>query len=214
MICVVVVSFIGFSFYNFKLLIGFAKFLMCRYLLVLAAVYGMWFIESLIIIKTTQLSIMKGKDERKLLKYLMLFLELIILILVSIEVKQSINQVIVSYNIYERYKASAIDLKDYVVFPINTSNVDINDKNQIEYNEKFTKFYQDTVEQYDGILIDTRNYKSVRGEVNLAESSGQISITVNSNYLLKAKIYDTSSQVVGDNNLTYCATSNRLCENL
>lgn len=202
MICVVVVSFIGFSFYNFKLLIGFAKFLMCRYLLVLAAVYGMWFIESLIIIKTTQLSIMKGKDERKLLKYLMLFLELIVLILVSIEVKQSINQVIVSYNIYERYKASAIDLKDYVVFPINTSNVDINDKNQIEYNEKFTKFYQDTVEQYDGILIDTRNYKSVRGEVNLAESSGQISITVNSNYLLKAKIYDTSSQVVGDNNLT------------
>lgn len=95
------------------------------------------------------------------------------------------------------------ELKDYVALPVNSVSTSISNANQLEYNSRLDEFYDRTVDDYNGILINTRNYRvgSLETGDSLAEAYGQTRITVNENYLSLNIIYDTDGEPITEKNI-------------
>lgn len=99
-------------------------------------------------------------------------------------------------SIYKGAIESLRDINGFVSMPLNVSNKYIGDNNQLEYNKIMADFYNDTVNDFDGVLISTTNYRSINGEKTLAEQYGQLDITVNPNYLRINPIYDVKGDMI------------------
>ena len=95
------------------------------------------------------------------------------------------------------------ELKDYVALPVNSVSTSISNANQLEYNSRLDEFYDRTVDDYNGILINTRNYRvgSLETGDSLAEAYGQTRITVNENYLSLNIIHDTDGEPITEKNI-------------
>ncbi len=90
------------------------------------------------------------------------------------------------------------ELKSYITLPVNSSSTSINDANQLEFNSRLDRFYDKTVDKYNGILINTRNYRigNLDNGNSLAELHGQTRITVNENYLNLNIIHDINGEPI------------------
>lgn len=90
------------------------------------------------------------------------------------------------------------ELKDYVALPVNSVSTSISSANQLEFNSRLDEFYDKTVDEYNGILINTRNYRtgSLENGDSLAEVHGQTRITVNENYLSLNIVHDTNGEPI------------------
>lgn len=149
----------------------------------------------------TNHTILKGDDGRKYLFYITCVLQVVFAILFCYNINVSSSKLGKLNDIYSAYDTTTNDLKHYVTFPINTSNMDVSDYNQLEFNKKFDEFYEDTVDEFQGILIDTRNYRSIRGEETVAETFGDITITVNTNYIELQSICNINGEKITSDDL-------------
>lgn len=95
------------------------------------------------------------------------------------------------------------EIKSYITLPVNSSSTTINNTNQLEFNARLDEFYEKTVDEYSGILINTRNYRMVNlnNKDSLAEQYGQTSITVNENYLDINIIQDVNGEPITEEDI-------------
>lgn len=141
---------------------------------------------------------LKGKKNSFDLYIITLFVKVILSLIVVIKLSIIILEVFNISNISKANKQISYKIENYVVLPVNASSVSINQDNQLEFNKRLDLFYKDTVEKYDGILINTRNFRNseLKNNDSMAQKYGQNSITVNENYLKMNKIHDTSGKVI------------------
>lgn len=110
----------------------------------------------------------------------------------------AVRNATISYHTMQASQFIADKVEGYVTVPVNTSNASTQNM-----AENYKAFYSATVEQYNGILVDSSNY-----EYNLisgrtpAEEFGQTSITVNRNYLGFNRIYDMNGMQITDAQLS------------
>lgn len=97
-----------------------------------------------------------------------------------------------AYNTYKTSEFMEEKIKGYVAIPIYG-----NDTVFEEFNDNYLEFYKDTVNKYDGILIETGNYEVELGSgKTLNELYDQDDITINHNYLLFNPIYDLEGKKI------------------
>ena len=110
----------------------------------------------------------------------------------------AVRNAAISYHTMQASQFIADKVEGYVTVPVNTSNASTQN-----LAENYKAFYSATVEQYNGILVDSSNY-----EYNLisgrtpAEEFDQTSITVNRNYLGFNPIYDMNGMQITDAQLS------------
>lgn len=89
-------------------------------------------------------------------------------------------------------------MADYYTLPIKTGNVNIDNSNQMDYNHKLDKFYEEGRDLFEMLIIDTRNYASFdyEGEGSIAYQYDQDWIVVNEKYLEINPIYDPKGNII------------------
>ncbi|MBE5968239.1 MAG: hypothetical protein E7255_14985 [Lachnospiraceae bacterium] len=152
---------------------------------------------------TLQTYHMKGKNENYdlyivsyILKIAFSFLTIIVISNILLEIR-NIN------DIHRSNVRISNELKSYITLPVNSSSTSINDVNQLEFNSRLDMFYDKTVDMYNGVLINTRNYRigNLDTDDSLAEAYGQARITVNENYLILNIIHDVNGETITERNI-------------
>ena len=118
-----------------------------------------------------------------------------------------INLSSVSRGLISIYKLNKINteisnkIQNYVALPVNVSSLYIGDGNEAELRERANDFYNDTVSQFNGVLIETRQYL---GEDDNNSENNDIPemedyrkwITINNNYLKINPIHDINNNEI------------------
>ena len=142
----------------------------------------------------------KNRSDNYSVFYITLLLKFFLVFIFTIKFSVIILDIENIYNLNKINTMISKQLGSYVSFPINASNNKINSINQLDYNKKLDIFYEETVDKYNGILINTRNYSNagLMDNDTLAFKYNQISITVNENYLKINPIHEISGNLIDD----------------
>ncbi|CAG7840609.1 hypothetical protein CLOHAE12215_02033 [Clostridium haemolyticum] len=142
-----------------------------------------------------EVNYLKGKNENIDIYIITLGTKVIFCLLLIISLTSISKSIISMYSLNKINLDISKKLKTYVTLPINDSNNSINDFNQLEYNKQFDKFYDETVNKFDGILIDTRDYKRMYQTGKLQRQLND-RIIINENYLKINKIHDIKGNLI------------------
>lgn len=167
----------------------------------LILIIGMY-VCSLLNIFCNNTEYIKGKNSNYDFFMVILMVKIIFVLFILFKSSNAFLEVQNIYNINKININISNIIKDYYSFPVNASASAINQSNQWDYNDRLDLFYDETVEKYEGILINTRNYRNVSlhaGE-DLASLYNQNSITVNGNYLEINKIRDVNGKIIDATN--------------
>ncbi|NLJ16657.1 MAG: DUF1430 domain-containing protein [Clostridiales bacterium] len=178
----------------------FAVFLLKRLALINLIVLSLFTLVSLLLfLPTNQLQI-KGKAHNKELFNVTYVFKTIVGIVIVIYLSGAIGNVLNIYRMYRTVNFISEKTKNYIQVPINVTGTYINDDEYGDYLAKKIKLYNLTVDKFNGIIINTRNYENYNA-VSMAEELGQIDITINNNYLSFNPIYDLEGQAISEENL-------------
>lgn len=115
-----------------------------------------------------------------------------------------INLNSISFYISSIYDLNKINMdissrvKNYVTLPVNVSNYYIGEGNQLELSNRAEEFYNDTVNKFNGVLIDTRQYRKINDDdSDIPEDENYKKyITINGNYLKLNSIHDIGNNLI------------------
>lgn len=178
----------------------FAIFLLKRLALINLIIILLFALTSLLLfLPTNQLQI-KGKAHNKELFNVTYVFKTIVGIVIVIYLSGAIGNVLNIYRMYRTVNFLSEKTSNYIQVPINMMGTHINDDEYGDYLAKKVKFYELTVDKFNGIIIDVGNYENY-GTPSLAEEHGQIDITINNNYLSFNPIYDLEGRAISESYL-------------
>ncbi len=105
------------------------------------------------------------------------------------------------YSIYTLYVSEnniINKIENYVTFPIYQID---NSTNSEYYEESLEKFYNNTINTNNGVLIDSNNYRIMSDNKSIAEKFNQNFIIINENYLNLNPIHKPNGDII--NNLDF-----------
>ena len=173
----------------------------------LAPFFSFTIISAFIVNAVTVVSLkayhMKGKNDNYDLYAVSYILKMVYSLLVILSFSNVLLEIRSINDINRTNIRISNELKDYVALPVNSVSTSISNANQLEYNSRLDEFYDRTADDYNGILINTRNYRvgSLETGDSLAEAYGQTRITVNENYLSLNIIHDTDGEPITEKNI-------------
>lgn len=143
---------------------------------------------------------LKGKKDSYDLYIITLFSKVVLSVMIVVKLSIVVLELLNVFNINRVNKEISQEIANYVILPVSASSVSINQDNQLEFNRRLDLFYEDTVEQYNGILINTRNFRNndLNNNDSMAQKYGQNSITINENYLELNNIRDTKGDIIDE----------------
>ncbi|MBP3596174.1 MAG: hypothetical protein J6J60_02075 [Clostridia bacterium] len=147
---------------------------------------------SFIIMMQNKAEIIKGKVPQRGIYIIALMLKSCFIIFIVFFLSIAIRNCILAHNVYKTSEKLSQKVERYVSIPVFELNQSIEglEKNYLE-------FYNNTVDKYNGILIESRNYEmDVVSGKTMCEEFGQDSITINSNYLEFNPIYDIEGEQI------------------
>lgn len=161
------------------------------------------FIVNAVTVVSLKVYHMKGKNDNYDLYAVSYILKMVYSLLVILSFSNVLLEIRSINDINRTNIRISNELKDYVALPVNSVSTSISNANQLEYNSRLDEFYSRTVDDYNGILINTGNYKvgSLEAGDSLAEAYGQTRITVNENYLSLNIIHDTDGEPITEKNI-------------
>lgn len=170
------------------------------YSIILALFVG-YFLVNFAVLKTTKAYHIKGKNESYDLFVVAYFLKIVFTILAIITVSNILVEI---HNINAINRTNVFiskQMQHYITLPVNSASTSINESNQLIFNAHLDDFYNETVEKYHGILINTRNYRigNLSEDDSLANTYGQNRITINENYLKLNIIHDSNGTPITGN---------------
>ena len=143
---------------------------------------------------------LKGKKDSYDLYIITYLVKVILSFMVVMKLSIIVLEVFNIFSINRTNKEISKEIENYVILPVSSSAVSINQDNQLEFNRRLDLFYEDTVVKYNGILINTRNFRNVElsNSDSMAQKYGQNNITVNENYLKLNNIHDINGNVIDE----------------
>ncbi len=161
-------------------------------LICLLVLFTGFIIVLLLIYKQNSAEHIKGKVPKKGIYLISILSKCIFLVFIMYFMTISLNGVLIGYNTYRKANFFKEKVSGYVTIPIDVSNASPDN-----LGDNYLSFYNETVDNYNGILIDAGNYRySLMTGSTLSERYGQDSITVNDNYLSFNPIYDTNGKII------------------
>lgn len=197
-------AFITTYFFNANLM-EFIIFLLKRIsLLFLFLIISVFIIHTLTIVSLKTYH-MKGKNDNYDFYFVTFILKIVFSFLIIISFSYVLLEIRNINYLNKTNKIISNELKYYVTLPINSGTTSINDTNQLDFNSRLDEFYDKTVDKYNGILINTRNYRvgNLENDDSLAKEYGQTSITVNENYLNLNVINDINGEPISEDNINF-----------
>lgn len=147
---------------------------------------------SFIIATQNKAESIKGKAPQRGIYIIALMLKSCFIIFIVFFLSIAIRNVILANNVYKTSEKLAQKIEGYVSIPIYELN---QSSEGLEGN--YLEFYNSTVDKYNGILIESRNYElDIVSGKTMCEEFGQDSITINSNYLEFNPIYDENGNKI------------------
>lgn len=147
---------------------------------------------SFIITTQNKAESIKGKAPQRGIYIIALMLKSCFIIFIVFFLSIAIRNVILANNVYKTSEKLAQKIEGYVSIPIYELN---QSSEGLEGN--YLEFYNSTVDKYNGILIESRNYElDIVSGKTMCEEFGQDSITINSNYLEFNPIYDENGNKI------------------
>lgn len=137
----------------------------------------------------------KGKAPQKGIYIIALILKSCFIVFIVFFLSIAIRNFMLAHNVYKTSEKLLHKVEGYVSIPVYELN---QSSEGLEGN--YVEFYKNTVDKYNGILIESRNYEVdvVTGKTK-CEEFGQDNITINSNYLEFNPIYDVrGNQITSD----------------
>lgn len=164
-----------------------------EYILICLLVLLAGFIVALLLIyKQNSAEHIKGKVPKRGIYLISIFSKCIFLVFIVYFMTISLNGVLICYNTYRTANFLKEKISGYVTIPLYESNASSGNP-----GDNFLSFYNETVDTYNGILIDAGNYRySLSTGSTPCERYGQDSITVNDNYLSFNPIYDANGKII------------------
>lgn len=145
-----------------------------------------WIISILIIYTQNRAEYIKGKVPKKGIYYLAMLAKCIFIAFITFFMSIAIRNIQICYNTFQTSQFVAEKINHYVTVPINENNA-----SSVGLEDSYLSFYNETVNKYNGIIVDSSNYQyDLTSGSTLAEDYGQDYIIVNYNYLSFNPIYD------------------------
>jgi len=164
-----------------------------KYILIcLLVLFAGFIVASLLIYTQNSAEHIKGKVPKKGIYLISIISKCIFLVVIMFFMTIALRNVLIGYNTYRTANFLKEKVSSYVTIPLSESNASLNN-----LDDNYLSFYNETVDNYNGILIDASNYRySLITGSTLCERYGQDSITVNDNYLSFNPIYDTNGKII------------------
>lgn len=152
-------------------------------------------ISSLIILLQNKAEYVKGKVPKQGIYYLAMFAKCIFIAFITFFMSIAIRNVRVCYDTFQTSHFLAEKVREYVSVPIYENNA-----SSEGLDNNYLLFYQETVREHNGILIDASNYEyNITTGSTLCEQYGQDYVSINYNYLLFNPVYDVDgNQIMAD----------------
>lgn len=178
---------------------NYLDFIKSSLLIIILIILISLFLASVFVVFVKSPAYLKGKNDSLNFYLISTLIKTIFLFFAIIRLSDVTMAISSIYKLNKINTEISTHIKDYYAFPISGNETVINAENQLEFNRRLDLFYADTVNEYDGILINTRNYMSVSLDRydTLAYVYGQNGITVNENYL-KINEINTPDNVIID----------------
>jgi hypothetical protein len=149
-------------------------------------------VSSLLIYTQNSAEHIKGKVPKKGIYLITIISKCIFLVFIIFFMTIALRNVLIGYNTYRTANFLKEKVSGYVTIPLSESNA-----SSSNLSDNYLSFYNETVDNYNGVLIDANNYKySLITGSTPYERYGQDSITVNDNYLSFNPIYDTNGEMI------------------
>lgn len=151
------------------------------------------------IIRNVNVKNLNGKSQNYQYLVFTSILKMILLFWVISRVSDVWNEAVEIYEINQSNIEVGKKIKDYYCFPLVRGSDYIDENNQMDYNARLDGFYEDVVDEYDAIIMDSSNYAvyGLHGK-SMAEKYDQIRVTVNMNYLKINPIHDTHGNLIDE----------------
>lgn len=134
----------------------------------------------------------KGMVPKSGIYYVSMLAKCIFIVFISFFMSIAIRNVLICYNTVTTSNFLAEKVKNYVTIPIYENNA-----SSEGLEEAYRELYDETVDKYDGILIDSSNYEySLTDAENLSEKYSQDYIVINANYLTFNPIYQSNHEAI------------------
>ncbi|MCD4670693.1 MAG: hypothetical protein K8S14_09635, partial [Actinomycetia bacterium] len=164
-----------------------------KYILIcLLVLFAGFIVAALLIYIQNSAEHIKGKVPKKGIYLISILSKCIFLVFIMYLMTISLNVVLICYNTYRTANFLKEKVSGYVTIPLYESNA-----SSSNLFDNYLSFYNETVDNYNGILIDASNYRySLMTGSTSCEKYGEDSITVNDNYLSFNPIYDTNGKII------------------
>ena len=150
-------------------------------------------IAALIVFFQNKAEYVKGKVPKKGMYLTTLLGKIVFLVFLLYSLSIGIRDIIGVIHSLRTLETISERIESYVTIPIYSTSAAL-----MDFEENYLDFYELTVEDYTGVLIDAGNYSnSVLTGSNPSIERGQDFITINENYLKFNPIYDLLGAVIG-----------------
>ena len=165
-----------------------------RYLIYLIGIFVIGGVfAALIVLFQNDAEYVKGKVPKKGMYLITLLGKIVFLVFLLFSLSIGIRDIISVIHSIRTLETISEKIDTYVTIPINISNASLSNP-----EENYLAFYDLTVENYEGVLIDAGNYRfDVMTGSNMSIDLDQNSITINENYLKLNPIYDLMGAAIG-----------------
>lgn len=162
-----------------------------RYLLIGIGILLFGMLAAFVVISSqNRMEYVKGKVPQKGIYAISMLTKCAFIAFLIFFVSIGIRNIYICHDTYQNERFLADKVKGYVCMPIYANNASFKG-----HEDGYMRFYQETEQRYDGILVDANNfaYDLVSGGT-MADLYGQVDITINENYLEFNPIYDVQGQ--------------------
>lgn len=167
-----------------------------RYILIGIITFAIGLAISLIMICSQRGSEqIKGKAPKRAMYYITMAAKCVFVVFIVFFMSIAIRNIQEVHNTYKTLQFVAEKVAGYVTIPVFENNA-----SSSGMEDNYLDFYNATVDEYSGVLVDANNYVSdISTGKTLFEQYGQAEIVVNENYLLFNPIYDVNGNAITPN---------------
>jgi len=171
-------------------------FFMAEYMLIGLITLAIGIMVALVFIFGQRGSVhIKGKAPKKTMYYMTMVVKCVFVVFIAFFMSIGVRNVQLAYNTFTTSSFIAEKVGEYVTIPIFENNA-----SSRGLEDNYLAFYNATVDEYNGVLVDAGNYEvDVSTGRTLCELYGQEEITVNTNYLTLNPIFDLDGNTISEN---------------
>lgn len=171
-------------------LLDFLNFSMFKFILFFAASIFIFILANTNILFQKESSVIKGKKKNRDIYVVTLISKFIFITLLLTNLTAIISGILEISKTNKILEDVNLKAKNYVVLPFMSNITDVSDNNQLEYNKRLSKFYEETKDKFNGILIDSRNLSNPE-KLERNKKTFQNYIMINENYLKENEVRDS-----------------------